>query len=120
MLPHHVTITVPSTKQVDEPQVPSEHARHVHDAMKFMADTFGGVTAVSGHGGYYSAAEQEHVFEPVTLVTSHHDGGGPSHGLPQVFDYARKLARTLGQESIAVTVNGTMHFVEPSAEGGQG
>lgn len=119
MLPHHVEVYVPGTVNANQPAPAEFHKQQLTHVKTQLAKMFGGFTAVPAHGGWHS---EQHglIEEPVTVVRAHMSPEQRKQHLPAVFDLARQLARTMGQEAIAVNVDGTMHFVEPSQEGANG
>jgi len=118
MLPHHIDLFVPHTFNATVPadsswELRKRHADILRRVKTHMAKHFGGFTSVPAVGGWHS---DEHglIEEPITIVGGAHDDS-TAHHVPSVFEPAKRVAREMGQEAVAVRHNGVMHFITPDA-----
>jgi hypothetical protein len=110
-LAESVSVYVPATVDVDSVASPALVASMVETVSRTLAGMFGGATVTDGLGSYV-AESGALVQEPVRIVASNADTiDGPA--LDRVAGLARKVARTMGQECVAVNVNGTLYLVGP-------
>lgn len=110
MLQHRVSIYVPSTKDLNVP-LPEEEAKAVAlRTMRFLAETFGGATMIRGTGGYVSQTDASLITEDVSIVYAFADTLSTER-LNEIEAYCSALRDELGQELIALEVDGTMRFI---------
>lgn len=108
-LPHRVTIYVPSTINVDAALDSETAERLVEDTLRFLSSLFGGATAPQSRGAWVSNTGVL-VIESVTQVYA--NSRQLSHEvLVQIKTYVVELRERLGQEAIAVELDGTLFFV---------
>lgn len=107
---HQVAVVVPGTNRVNQPLPPSEHAHWVRTALRTFSVLFGGATAVAAQGGWVTH-QGDLVEEAVTIVYSF-TSDLSIHHLRTVSQFAQVLGDALGQESVAVVVDGELFFVE--------
>lgn len=110
-LQHSLGIIVPSTTDVDTPLAPEVVATEVRRTAQFLTFWFGGATAISGFGNWWSSDRRKIVTENVTLILSF-SGDLDETDVEVAMAYTRGLKNRLGQEAISVLINGTLQFVE--------
>lgn len=111
LLNRRVRVIVPGTRGVSNPDAVLQRRATATVARHFAA-WFGGFTVTRGRGGYVSA-DGKLITERVNLVTSY--TGDHAHDA-DVTALAERIARRMGQESVAVEFEDTaggMSFVTP-------
>ena len=108
-LAHSVTVTVPSTSDVDVPISPEAHAQRALDVARELCSRFGGATLTDG-SGLWLAADGSIVSETVHLVTSH-AADLDAAARADVLELARRWREDWSQDAVAVTLDGTLVLV---------
>ena len=106
---HKIGVIIPSTTNVSEAASPETVSRWVKCAKTQFAELFGGFTSHNAVGGWMSPVHGL-VEEPVTVVSSFTDDSGLNR-LGEVKAFARKMARALSQEAVAVEVDHSLEFI---------
>lgn len=117
-LQHHVSIYVPGTVG-NQSAVPAQYFQAELLARQ-LTNYFGGATAVKGTG-YYRNSGDEHVREPVIIVTAYMTAEQWLEHSAKVWVAVRDIGSTMLQESVAVEVDGVLYLVtgEPNELSGQ-
>lgn len=101
-----VSITVPSTVNVDGALSADNVTERVKSVAEFFAAKFGGATAQPANG-YYVANDGSLVAESVTIVSAF--VGADNDGLPYLADFMKNTAsnfcKVWSQECVLYTVN---------------
>lgn len=109
-LSHVVSITLPSTVDIDN-QADSSLLAKVYDyCLTNMSETFGGATVTNGQGAWYSNDLGKLVFESVNIVTSF-AAELSDHEISRMIDMAEFVKAELRQESVLVNLNGKAYLV---------
>ena len=118
MMNQKLVLTVPSTNGEQKPDLLG-HQRMTDLAERQFAEWFGGFTTIPGRGGWVSEICGK-VVEDVALVSAFCTEEKMQAHLENVFALAAEVAFLMGQECVAVEVNGCLHFVdaaEPAVTG---
>lgn len=108
-LSHRIAVYVPSTTQVELELTADEHEHWVRTSLRTLSALFGGATALSAHGGWVTD-QGNLVVETVTVVYSFAGDFSVSQ-LQAVRQLAAAIRETLGQEAVAVEIDGELFFV---------
>ena len=110
-LTHRIAVYVPGTVNVDRPagQVQQAWTDQMLDAFGTM---FGGSTAIHVLGTWIGLNGQP-VREPVNLVYSYCADEHLLGGAQEVVSLAKRMAVEMGQEAVAVEVDGALYLVKP-------
>lgn len=108
-LGNKVALYVPSTADVDQALSESAAKEVVNRSLRLFSDLFGGATAVPASGAWV-ASDGELVVESVTIVYSF-SGELTTDSLTKIKLFCEALKAELGQEAIALEVNGALVFV---------
>lgn len=107
---HSVSITIPSTVDIDNGASQEKIDVCVERVVKVFADVFGGATVTKADGAWFSAELHKVVYEPVVIVTSYHDGSVErAHSLAEAM--AEVIRDDMSQECVAYTIDGVMYLV---------
>lgn len=107
-LRHKVTVYVPATCGV---ATACDNTAQVEATARFLAERFGGATA-SPAVGYWLSDTVGLVAERTTVVFAFAAEADLLEHAESVVEYCRTLCREMGQEAVALEVDGAMHFVE--------
>jgi hypothetical protein len=108
-LANRMVLYIPSTANVNQ-SITQEHAEQwVEAALRLLSTLFGGATAIRAVGSWVSHSDTL-VTENVTIVYAFADELSTKK-LTAVKQFALKLKRELGQESVAVEVNGKLYLL---------
>lgn len=102
-----VEIYVPGTVAVDHL---ADTSSYVNETARYLSELFGGAT-VSEDTGYYVTDLGQLIKEPVFIVWAFCSTEQLEKYSPKVIEWAETICRDLGQESVAVVINGQMLFV---------
>lgn len=108
-LSHKVSVYVPSTQNVNLKLAADAHKNILDSTLRFMSQLYGGATAVEARGAWVSD-DGLLVIETVTVITSYTDKPDVAKQR-RVRMWCEQIKHTLGQEAIAVEVDGEMFFV---------
>ena len=108
-LPHKVSVYVPSTQNVNLNLSDDAHKNILDSTIRFMSELYGGATAVTARGAYVTT-DGLMVVETVTVVTAYTDKPDLAKQR-RVKLFCQSIRRSLGQEAVAVEVDGEMYFV---------
>lgn len=106
---HRVSIYVPGTQGVSGELSADARADVLNETLRLLGGLYGGATAVEARGAWV-ASDGTLVIETVTVVTSYTDKRDVAKARI-VKRYCEQLRERLGQEAIAVEVNGKLYFV---------
>ena len=110
MLNRKVSIYVPGTVNGNQPALGLQ-AEQTDLVLNQLSRWFGGATVTDATGGWISE-NLGLVKESIRLVTSFTDAKGMFKHRGHVMDLASYLAETMGQESVAVELDGKLVFAE--------
>ena len=82
--------------------------------LRSLSAAFGGARCSAGSAGAWIDANSELVVEDASVCMAQCTAAGLADGLPQVLAVARQIGRELGQDAMAVAVDGVLAIV-PSA-----
>lgn len=102
-----VKIYVPSTKNVKEAFNAIEW---IDRSLALFSKEFGGATATNALGAWVSHAG-ELIKENITMVFSYALQEQLNKSIQTIYDFALEMKKQLGQESIALEVNGKMYLI---------
>lgn len=107
-----ITMTVPSTRNVDVPIHPVAYDIRIKETCRAFASLFGGFTVTRGRGGYV-AKDNGLVSEDVAVVESYTNGASlhTQQRLTELRAHARECAYVWAQECIAITIDNDMEFI---------
>ncbi len=108
-LTNKVSLYVPSTVDIRQSLTESATEEYVNRSLRFLANLFGGATALSAQGAW-EAQSGDLVTEQVTIVYAFSDTLTSDH-LTAVRQFCEALKRELRQEAVAVEINGELFFV---------
>ena len=108
-LTNKVEIIVPSTVNVNEHIDNSDMVEQVLTELSLL---FGGASAFDQQGGWVS--DEHGLVKELSTVVYAYASDLNDTLLNNVYDIAQSLCDIMKQEAIAVTINGTMYFVEQS------
>lgn len=97
--PYRTAILVPATKNGNEPISRAEHNKRVQETERFMAEKYGGYTAVKARGGYVGE-KGKLIEEPVTEVVAYTDQQSYEKNKPAVRSFLQEKRKDWSQESI--------------------
>jgi len=102
-----VKVYVPSTVNITEK---AETQEWVDKSLSFLSELFGGATATIAMGAWL-AKDGALVKEKVTLVLAYATQAQLEAGIEAVYGFCVLMKEKLGQEAIALEVNGSMYFI---------
>src|SRR5689334_17640534 len=108
-LSHKISVYVPSTQNVNLNLSEDAHKNILDTTIRFLSELYGGATAVTARGAYVTT-DGLMVIEMVTVVTAYTDNSDLAKQR-KVKMFCEFIRRSLGQEAIAVEVDGEMYFV---------
>jgi hypothetical protein len=108
-LPEHIVIVVPSTMQVTLALSEEAIADYAQRAKRFLAERFGGSTAVRAQGSWLSSSGAL-IDEDVTYVFSF-TVRLTDEDKQAVFGFAEQMREELVQEAVAVIINGVLYLI---------
>ncbi|MGL5690326.1 MAG: hypothetical protein ACRDD8_05825 [Bacteroidales bacterium] len=109
-LTNEVTITVPSTVDLDKKISDQTYNEIVDNVSMQMSKVFGGCTASSGKGCWVTN-DGVAICESVTLCTSSASGVNFKENVAKATIIAKQVCAILNQDCVAMKVNGKMYFV---------
>lgn len=105
-LSNKVTVYIPATVNINEN---IDNTKYVERAAELLSELFGGATATEAFGFWVSPTAGL-VKEKTTMVFAYADQEALRDGLDQVIDFILDIKKELNQDSVALEVNGEMHF----------
>lgn len=102
-----VVVYVPTTVNRNQPADNTQYVRLVEHK---LARWFGGTTTTEGRGGYIATTD-EHISEKVYIVKAFCTTAQLETYYPDVAALCYQLCQELGQESIAIEINGKMQLL---------
>jgi hypothetical protein len=111
-LPVEQRIMVPSTKDVNKPISQSAYKKRVIQVRNYLSRTFGGDTAISGSGGYYSTQKKKVIREPVTVVTSFATNQSFRKNKGKLIKQLTVWGKRWGQESMGYEHEGDLYYID--------
>jgi hypothetical protein len=109
-LRHVVSLTLPSTVNIDNLADSSLLASVESKVIADMANMFGGATVTLGNGAWYSDSLGSVVFEAVKIVTSF-ASDLDDQAVALMIDLAEYVKAELSQESVLITLDGIAYLV---------
>jgi hypothetical protein len=109
-LSHTVSLTLPSTVEIDKAASDSLLTEVYNYAVESMSNIFGGCTVTSGQGAWYSDSLGRLVLEQVNILTSFAAELSDSE-VTKIIDLAEYVKAALSQESVLITLDGKAYFV---------
>lgn len=106
-LDNNIKIYVPSTVNVSDS---ADTSIYVDETMMLLGKCFGGATGHLALGCWVSAGGQL-IKERVTIVEAYCDSYALDGHIDNVYEFCLKLKRELGQEAIALEINGVLHLI---------
>lgn len=106
-LAHKVTIYVPGTVAAAEAGDTSEY---ITKAAEFLSGAFGGATS-SAAAGYWLSAEHGLIKEKTTVVFAYAAEADLANNIDSVVDFCIMMRCALGQEAVALEIDGEMYFI---------
>ena len=104
-----VVIVVPSTRRISEPLTKGEARAYVQKTKRFLAEKFGGATAIPGEGAWITSEGlmvEENITQVQSFVTSLSETDRA-----EVILYCQQLRAELDQVAIMLVINGDPIFV---------
>ena len=92
-----VTVYVPATNGVADA---ADNTEQVKKTAALLADLFGGSTSTAGL-----------VAENTTVVFAYASDADLQNGIAAVVDHCEALKQEMGQEAVALEINGEMYFI---------
>lgn len=108
VLDRRVSVFVPTTVDVN---VPADTGFHVEQTMQFMAELFGGVSAVE-QAGLYVSSRWGAVREKTVAVRSYTTADILRQQFPLLLCFVRELQKELRQEAIALELDGRLFLMQ--------
>jgi hypothetical protein len=108
-LGQNVKVFVPSTTAVNKAGDELQ-AVYIRKFMELMGAEFGGSTSYRAIGAWLSTTEGL-VTENVTIVEAFATDDKFEHGLNQIISLSSKMKKAMGQEAIAIQVNGDLFLL---------
>ena len=108
-LGQNVKVFVPSTTAVNKAGDELQ-AVYIRKFMELMGAEFGGSTSYKAIGAWLSTTEGL-VTENVTIVEAFATDDKFEHGLNQIISLSSKMKKAMGQEAIAIQVNGDLFLL---------
>ena len=102
-----ITVYVPATVGVDQS---ADNTQQVHETAALLSRLFGGATSTPALGYWLSPAAGL-VAEKTTVVFAYAADADLQNGIEAVVEHCDKLKRDMGQEAVALEVNGEMYFI---------
>lgn len=102
-----VTVYVPATVGVNKG---TDNTAQVKKTASLLADLFGGSTSTAALG-YWLSPVAGLVAEATTVVFAYASDSALQDGIEKVIDLCEELKEEMGQEAIALEINGEMYFI---------
>lgn len=102
-----ITVYVPATNGVNQE---TDNAEQVKRTASLLADCFGGSTSTAALGYWLSPAVGL-VSEATTIVFAYAADKDLQAHIGKVVDHCEALKAEMGQEAIALEINGEMYFI---------
>jgi len=106
-LSSRITIYVPATINANEQ---ADNSEQVDKTASFLASCFGGATS-SPAVGYWLSASHGLIRENTTIVFAYAEQSELEKNVDSLVEYCENLKLEMGQESIALEINGEMYFI---------
>lgn len=101
-----VTVYVPATNGVADA---ADNTEQVKKTAALLADLFGGSTSTAALG-YWLSPVAGLVAENTTVVFAYASDADLQNGIAAVVDHCEALKQEMGQEAVALEINGEMYF----------
>lgn len=102
-----VTVYVPATSGVSQS---CDNSEQVKSTAALLSRLFGGATA-SQALGYWLSPAAGLVAEATTVVFAYCSDSDLQAGIEEVVDHCEFLKSSMGQEAVALEINGDMYFI---------
>ena len=102
-----VTVYVPATNGVADA---TDNTEQVKKTAALLADLFGGSTSTAALG-YWLSPVAGLVAENTTVVFAYASDEDLQNGIAAVVDHCEALKNEMGQEAVALEINGEMYFI---------
>lgn len=107
MLSHKFSIYVPSTMDTNKE---TDNQKQVKETLSFLSSLFGGATNTDGFGAWISEAAGL-VTEKVSICYAYCSLIDKYKHIKKVKEFARNLKNEMGQEAVALEIDGKLLFV---------
>lgn len=111
-LPVRQAVLVPSTKEKSEKISEKEYRKRIKAVKRYLSDTFGGYTALKGHGGYYSENDKMLIEEPVVKVESFTTRPKFRQNEGKLLKQINRWGRNWGQESMGYEYEDDLNLIK--------
>ncbi len=105
-LRHRVTLYVPGTRDVDKA---ADNSVYVDRVCATLSELFGGATSTPALG-YWVSTERGLIKERTTMAFAYAETLNDDN-ISAIVDLSEWLKKELGQETIAVEIDGVMYFI---------
>lgn len=102
-----VTVYVPATQGVN---AATDNKEQVKATAALLSECFGGATSTPALG-YWLSPVAGLVAETTTVVFAYANDAALQQNIGRVVDYCEKLKGEMGQEAVALEINGDMYFI---------
>lgn len=102
-----ITMYVPATTSVN---VEIDNTEFVNNTAKLFSECFGGATSTPCLG-YWMSTSEGLVKEKTTMVFAYCADTDLQKYIDKVVDHCEELKKDMGQEAIALEINGEMYFI---------
>ena len=110
-----ITVYVPATNGIDQA---ADNTEQVKKTAALLTELFGGATSTPALG-YWMSPAAGLVAEATTVVFAYAADAALQEHVGRVVELCEELKREMGQEAIALEINGEMYFISQQ-DGGRG
>lgn len=110
-LPVRQAVIVPTTTAKSKRMSRKAYMRRVNDVERYLADKFGGYTAIKAQGGYVSSASGEKIEEPVIKVESYTTPESYRENAGRLYTKMNRWGRKWGQETVGYEFEDDMELI---------
>lgn len=109
-----VMIAVPSRDKLKRELGPAKMAEWAKIGMELVADLYGGGTSFEAHAGIYKSKSGEYLWDKPIIIEAFatHEAIHDPARLNLLVDYAKRMGKTLEQESVMLVFGTMMYYVE--------
>ena len=111
-LPVEQAVFIPSTMGIDKQISKAQMRKRIKEVETYFSKRFGGFTAVSGNGGFFSTEKNKLIKEPVVEVTSFATEKAFKNNKQDVLRKMSAWSKMWGQEAIGYEHEGDLYFIE--------
>lgn len=102
-----ITVYVPATNDIDQA---ADNTEQVKKTAALLSELFGGATSTPALG-YWMSPAAGLVAEATTVVFAYAADAALQEHVGRVVELCEELKREMGQEAIALEINGEMYFI---------